>query len=68
MDTKNEKTDRTIITVSIFGSIVSLVGLIMAIILDQLDQKQMLIPIYTLTMDDLPKPQPLVAGLDSTDP
>jgi hypothetical protein len=68
MNTENDQTDRTIIFAFIIGAIISLVGLIMAVVLDQLDQKQMTIPVYTFTLDDLPKPQPLIKGLDNTNP
>ena len=61
MNAENEQTDRTIIIAAIIGAVVSLCSLLMALILDRLDQKHMLIPTFTFTMDDLPKPQPLNA-------
>ena len=68
MKSENEQTERTIIFMSIVGSIVSLIGLFMAIILDRTDRNHQLIPTYTFTIDDLPKPQPMMMGLNTVDP
>lgn len=68
IDAVNDQTDWSVIIASIIGAIVSLVGLIMATVLDQLDRQQTLIPTYTFTMDDLPKPRPLIVGLDNAEP
>ena len=59
-----EQTERTMILVSVVSAIISMVGLIMAIQLDKLDRHNLLIPTYTYTFDDLPKPQPTMTGLD----
>lgn len=64
MKPENNHTDRSIIIVSIGGAIISLIGLTIAIVLDSMDQQQSMIPTYTFTIDELPKPKPLMAGLN----
>lgn len=64
----DEQTERTMVVVSIVGAIMSLVGLIMAIHLDKLDQRHLLVPMYTYAFDDLPKPKPMMTGLDTAEP
>ena len=68
MEAEHDHSDRTIIVASIVGAIVSLVGLIMAVVLDQLDQKRILVPTHTITIDDLPKLQPIIVGVNNADP
>ena len=68
MKADSEQTERSIIFVSFGGAIISLIGLFIAVVLDQTDQAHQLIPTYTFTIDELPKPQPMMMGLNNVDP
>ena len=67
MKDDGERTERAIISISVIGSIVSLICLFMVIKLDRIDQGQLMIPTYTVSIDDLPKPRPIMTGLDTAE-